>query len=222
VAPKQPRNAVPVYLEVGRKRVFAAAAEWPGWCRQGSGEQAAIEALAGAARRYAAVPKAAGIPFPRSDVFDIVERLPGDATTDFGAPGAIAKSEAKPLNGKELERVRALVAASWEVFERIAAKAPAELRKGPRGGGRDRDAIVEHVLDAESAYAPKIGVRLKRPPSSDRAAVRAFRDAILEAFLEPGADSTGAARRWPARYTARRIAWHALDHAWEIEDRSER
>jgi hypothetical protein len=31
-----------------------------------------------------------------------------------------------------------------------------------------------------------------------------------------------AGRRWPARYAAHRIAWHALDHAWEIEDRSER
>jgi len=27
--------------------------------------------------------------------------------------------------------------------------------------------------------------------------------------------------RWPARYAIRRSAWHALDHAWEIEDRSE-
>jgi len=27
-------------------------------------------------------------------------------------------------------------------------------------------------------------------------------------------------RSWPPRYAARRIAWHALDHAWEIEDRS--
>ena len=26
---------------------------------------------------------------------------------------------------------------------------------------------------------------------------------------------------WPVRYAARRIAWHVLDHAWEIEDKSE-
>ena len=30
-----------------------------------------------------------------------------------------------------------------------------------------------------------------------------------------------AGRKWPARYAARRIAWHALDHAREMEDRSE-
>jgi hypothetical protein len=28
-----------------------------------------------------------------------------------------------------------------------------------------------------------------------------------------------AEKGWPARYAARRIAWHALDHAWEMEDR---
>jgi hypothetical protein len=27
-------------------------------------------------------------------------------------------------------------------------------------------------------------------------------------------------KRWPARYAIRRSAWHALDHAWEIEDRA--
>ena len=25
---------------------------------------------------------------------------------------------------------------------------------------------------------------------------------------------------WPHRYAARRIAWHVLDHAWEMEDRA--
>jgi hypothetical protein len=26
---------------------------------------------------------------------------------------------------------------------------------------------------------------------------------------------------WPQPYAARRIAWHVLDHAWEIEDRTD-
>src|SRR5438067_302187 len=26
-------------------------------------------------------------------------------------------------------------------------------------------------------------------------------------------------RGWPVRYAARRMAWHVLDHAWEMEDR---
>ena len=147
-----------------------------------------------------------------------MERLPGDATTEFGAPGAIAKAESKRLTKKEAGRLSALVAASWTVFDRVVEKAPSSLRKGPRGGGRDRDAIVEHVLGAESAYARKIGLRLKQPPVGDAAAVRDYRNAIV-AGLRAGTKGavTGG---WPARYAARRIAWHALDHAWEIEDRS--
>jgi hypothetical protein len=39
---------------------------------------------------------------------------------------------------------------------------------------------------------------------------------LLEALQHPVAQA-----KWPPAYAARRIAWHALDHAWEIEDRSE-
>ena len=154
-------KSIPIYLEVGKHRVFASAAEWPGWCRSGRDEKAALEALADAAPRYAPVAKAARIAFAPGEGFDVVERLPGNATTDYGAPGAIAKSEFKRLTKKEAGRLSALVSASWTVFDRVVEIAPASLRKGPRGGGRDRDAIVEHVLGAEIAYAPKLGLRLK-------------------------------------------------------------
>jgi len=109
-----------------------------------------MEALANAQVRYAAVPKAARIAFTPTAGFDVVERLPGNATTEFGAPGAIAKAEARRLTKKEAGRQSALVAASWTVFDRAVEEAPQALRKGPRGGGRDRDAMVEHV-----AYAPE-------------------------------------------------------------------
>ena len=208
----------PVYLEVGKRRVFASAADWPGWTRAGKDEKSALDALAAAATRYAVVPKAARIAFAPGDGLTVVERLPGDATTEFGAPGAIAKAESKRLTKKQAGRLSALVAASWTVFDRVVEKAPSSLRKGPRGGGRDRDAIVEHVLGAECAYARKIGLRLKQPPVGDAAAVRDYRNAIV-AGLRAG--TKGAVPGgWPARYAARRIAWHALDHAWEIEDRS--
>ena len=26
--------------------------------------------------------------------------------------------------------------------------------------------------------------------------------------------------RWPVPYAARRIAWHVLDHAWEMQDKA--
>ena len=149
---------------------------------------------------------------------EVVERLPGDATTEFGAPGAIAKAESKRLTKKEAGRLSALVAASWTVLDRVVEKAPASLRKGPRGGGRDRDAIVEHVLGAETAYARKLGLRLQQPAAGDAAAVREHRNALV-AGLRAGTKGV-TERGWPARYAARRMAWHVLDHAWEIEDRS--
>jgi hypothetical protein len=82
-----------VYLEVGKRRVFASAADWPGWSRSGKDEALALEALAAAAPRYAHAAEAARVPFAPGSTFEVVERLPGDATTEFGAPGAIAKAE---------------------------------------------------------------------------------------------------------------------------------
>jgi hypothetical protein len=207
-----------VYLELGAHRVFASAADWPGWCRSGKDEKAALEALAVAAPKYALVAKAARIPFEPGTDFEVVERLPGDATTDFGAPGAIAKADMKRLTKKEAGRLSALVSASWTILDRTVEKAPAALRKGPRGGGRDRDAIVDHVLGAETAYARKLGIRLQQPAVRDAIAVREHRNAIV-AGLRAGTKGT-TEKGWPARYAARRIAWHSLDHAWEIENRS--
>ena len=210
--------ATPVYLEVGKRRVFASAAGWPGWARAGKDEKSALEALATAAPRYSPVAKAARIAFVPGGSLDVVERLPGNATTDFGAPGAIAKAESKRLTKKDAGRLSALVAASWTVFDRVVENAPATLRKGPRGGGRDRDEIVSHVLDAETMYARKLGLRLKQPAAGDSAAVREFRNAIV-AGLRAGTKGVTEGG-WPARYVARRMAWHVLDHAWEIEDRA--
>jgi hypothetical protein len=208
---------------VGKKKVFASALDWPGWCRAGRDEDAALAALATAATRYAVVARAAGVRFASTlaDEFEVVERLPGSASTEFGVPGAIAEYDHAPLKKAEAKRVAELVGAGWTVFDTVVAGAPAELRKGPRGGGRDRDKIVEHVLGADSGYARQLGLRLEVPERSDRAAVAAFRNAVLDvlrAAVGPAPPPTKG--RWPPRYAARRIAWHALDHAWEIEDRS--
>jgi hypothetical protein len=211
-----------VYLESGAKRTFACALEWPGWCRSGKREDQALEALAAAAPRYAVVAEGAGFPLPAGagEAFEVLERLPGTATTEFGAPDRQATGDDRPLSGGEADRLAALLRGSWTVFDRVVAAAPAELRKGPRGGGRDRDKIVAHVLGAEVGYASRLGLRLRQPPWEDRAAVAAFRDAILDGLRTPAAEGPRGGKRWPGRYAARRIAWHALDHAWEIEDRS--
>ena len=207
-----------VYLEVGRTRTFASAADWPGWCRAGKDERAALEALAAYTPRYAAVAALANVPFPaKATDLDVTERLQGNATTDFGAPGMPAKDETRPLTATEAGRLCDLVDAAWMFLDKIVAKAPPILRKGPRGGGRDRDAMFDHVLGAESMYARQIGIRIKQPDGQDRTAISAFRNAILEGLSDPNREA-----KWPIAYAARRTAWHVLDHAWEIEDRSEK
>ena len=116
-------------------------------------------------------------------------------------------------------RLAALVEAAWAEFDAVAAAAPEELRKGPRGGGRDRTKIVAHVDGADGAYAATIGAKGK---VDTRAQVEALRAAVLDVLRTPADGSPIAGKKWPPRYAARRIAWHALDHAWEIEDRTDR
>jgi hypothetical protein len=212
-----------VYLEVGTKRVFACALAWPGWCRSGKTENDALDALAAYAMRYAVAAREAGIAFPEAQwsAFRIVERLAGSAGyTDFGAPGAVPASDREPLTEAEATRQVALLRASWVVFDRVAAAAPAALRKGPRGGGRDRDQIMDHVLGAEVAYARKLGVKHRQPARDDAPAIAALRDDIVTALRAPSDGTPLVPKGWPPRYAARRIAWHVLDHAWEMEDRS--
>ena len=122
----------------------------------------------------------------------------------------------EPLTREEAARLAAILRAAWTILDDVVTSAPAELRKGPRGGGRDRDAIVQHVVAAEYAYARKLGLRdFRQPAAGDREAVATMRGAIAEALIGAAADSA-----WPPRYAARRLTWHVLDHAWEIEDRS--
>ena len=212
-----------VYVETGGKRVFACAVDWPGWCRVAKSEDLALETLAAYAPRYAPVAERAGIRFPTiaTDDLVVVERVAGSTTTDFGVPGSVTKGDARPIGGEEAERVAALVEASWRTFDEVVAGAPPELRKGPRGGGRDRDRIVEHVLGAEVAYARKLGLRHRQPDRDDTGAIAALRSDILQVLRSESKGEPVVEKGWPVRYAARRVAWHVLDHAWEIEDRSE-
>jgi hypothetical protein len=208
------------YLEIGEKRVFACALDWPGWCRSARSEELALEALRVHLPRYAPVAREAGLALPPgADAFDVGERLPGTATTDFGAPGAIATGDGRPIGVEEAGRLAALVEAAWTTLDRVARRAPADLRKGPRGGGRDRDGMVEHVLGAEAAYARKLGVRHRQPALGDGPAILALRAAIAAELRRPSDGAPPVPTAWPRRYAARRIAWHVLDHAWEMEDR---
>jgi hypothetical protein len=215
---------ISVTIEAMPKRTFATAADWPGWSRSGKTEELALEALAAYAPRYAIVAEAAHHRFaahPSAADLEIVERGEGSAGTEFGVPSRPTDHDGRPTDAEEAQRLVGLVEAAWVLFERTAGSAPEELRKGPRGGGRNTSKIVAHVLDADRAYADVIGIRTAGLDARDEAAIRAMRAAMLEVLRDARDGAPLAGKRWPARYAAHRIAWHALDHAWEIEDRSE-
>jgi hypothetical protein len=220
---------IPVYLELGSKRTFAGALDWPGWSRSGKDEAAALETLLNYGLRYAAVVRPAQLGFQApADVSELVveQRLDGDATTDFGAPGGIPPTDVSPIEDAELKRLQAILKGCWRTFdEAIEASKGKTLKAGPRGGGRDRQKIIEHVLGAEQAYLSRLGVKLMLPegvPLSTR--FDQCRQAVQEGLVsaahgELPARGPRGGEHWPARYFVRRAAWHVLDHAWEVEDR---
>ncbi len=212
---------IPVYLEAGDKKVFACSIDFPGWCRSGRDEEAALEALADYAPRYAEVAELAKVAFPGKVEFEVVERVKGKGATDFGIPNEVTGADAEPLTARQAARQVELMRAAWAVLDRVAKASPAELRKGPRGGGRDRDKMLDHVLGAEAAYARKVGVKHPQPKLGDTRAVNALRDELAETLGRASDGSPVVPKGWPPRYAMRRIAWHVLDHAWEMQDRAD-
>ena len=146
--------ALEVVLEVGTKRSFACSLWFPGWFGHGKTPDAALERLLAYRERYAPIASAAKVKLPSGRDLVVVETLAGDTTTDFGAPSRIAAAEASVPEAR-LRTLRRLHAACIESFDATAAAAPEELRKGPRGGGRDTSKVIAHVAEAEKAYASK-------------------------------------------------------------------
>jgi hypothetical protein len=221
VSPTPARLAVAI--EAGGKKAFASAIDWPGWSRSAKTEEAAVESLLAYAARYAPIADRAKLAFPASFEVIVEQRTKGGSGTDFGVPSALTlEADARPVDHEEADRLAAIVDAAWWVFDRVAAGAPAELRKGPRGGGRDRDKMVGHVIESDWYYGRELGLKVKQPNADDRPAVEAMRREMLDVLRQPSDGTPLAGRKWPQRYAARRIAWHALDHAWEMQDRSEK
>jgi len=216
-------DAIAAYLEVGSKRVFAGALDWPGWCRSGRTEDDARAALVSYAGRYAKIVEGVRPRFPgaaSADEIEIVERLEGDATTDFGAPGATPEADARPIGRADRARLLGILDACWWAFERVVAAADGrELAKGPRGGGRSVEKIVEHVIGAEGGYIRMIGRTLDASGLGIPAVAAALRAEVEIAIRDGVPPSARGGKRRPVRYYIRRSAWHLLDHAWEIEDR---
>ena len=191
-------------------------------------EEGALEALVAYAPRYAKVLGSLATTFSQPMAvaeLEVVERVTGGPTTDFGAPGSPAPTDDAPLAAGELERQLAILQAAWSAFDAAAAEAAGvTLRTGPRGGGRNLAKMVAHVRDAEAAYLVKLGSRRPDKTGSVNGMAR-IRSAALEtlAAVAEGREIAEPSRvrsRWSPRFFIRRSAWHALDHAWELQDRA--
>jgi hypothetical protein len=220
-------NQLNVYLEVGSRRTFAAAIDWPGWCRMGPDEATALQTLFDYGPRYARIlrPARLGFQVPNAvSAFAVVERLKGNATTDFGAPDLVPAGDTQPLNDMELRRLQTLLKACWRALDSTVERATGKtLRVGPRGGGRTLDGVAQHVLGAEIGYLSGLGGKVS-PSETPQPPLERTRQAILKTLVasahgEIAARGPRGGKRWSPRYFVRREAWHVLDHVWEIEDR---
>ena len=207
-----------IYVELGGKKAIAWSLEWPGWCRIRSSETAAVQALIDYESRYRLIAQRAGLDFAPGDLV-VVERLQGNANTAWGVPSVMASAESRAIDAATAQRYVALLRASWDILEEVVATSPQELRKGPRGGGRDRDEIRGHVIGAERTYARKIGVQHKPFEMDDKSALNAMRNEIADVLSKPSDGKPLVDGGWNASYAVRRITWHVVDHIWEIEDR---
>lgn len=209
------RNAV--LIEATDSKTFGSMLDWPGWSRSGKTEAAALDTLKDYTDRYRKVIELADLQQLPAN-FDVTDRIPGTGATSFGVPDHVHKVEYEPISLADAKRLIAILQACRAYFDDTGTRVSAELRKGPRGGGRDRDEIIEHVIQADRGYARRIGVRTAPFDSFDAGAI-ADRRAAADAALLELRDGHVKGKDWPMRYAVRRMAWHLLDHAWEMEDK---
>jgi len=229
-------NNIKVIIEVGKRHTIACAIDWPGWCRSGRDEKLALAALIHYGPRYAKVLSYAPLgayltkfkflaPADGSKL-SVIERFEGNATTDFGAPTIFLDADSAPISQEEFERFETFLRASWLTFDAAMQRAVGrKLQKGPRGGGRNLEKITRHVIDADQAYLRRLAWKHTRKKDQDLfSQFSQTRQAILSALRSaqngelPEHGPRGGVI-WSPRYFVRRVTWHILDHAWEIDDR---
>lgn len=210
-------------LEIGPKgkKVVAVAPDWPGLERGAKKEDAAIAKLLTYLPRYAPVAKLAGFDetFAAITTPHVVEHYPGTGSTDFwGISFAFSSFDHQPISREELERELTLMQACWTFFDHVRYRVSAELRKGPRGGGRDRDRIVRHTLANEMDWAGGLGLPNLYSENMTDEVINTHREAYCNGIRAFHAEGK-MAKKWPLRYLIRHTAYHTLDHAWEMEDK---
>jgi hypothetical protein len=227
-----PDGQVAVALEIGpKRRVFAHACDWVGWCRAGKDEPTALQALLAAAPRYGLVAARAGIPFAlpaNLEALVVVERVSGTATTDFGALSTLLANDTMPLDDAQISQLEHLLLAGWATLDDALKAVPAEQHDQKPERGRAPNALYHHVLEADMLHLSAFGAAFKPPTPASLDMLFEQEAKVREQFIahlraaprgQPFEPRRKQGFDWTPRFAARRAAWHALDHAWEFEDR---
>lgn len=125
--------------------------------------------------------------FEAAGALEIVEDRVGTGSTDFrGISFCPSSGEQGPMTEPELERGITLLQAGWASLDGVAERVSPEMRKGPRGGGRDRHQITRDTIRTESEdFAKQVGLKipeeaaltpegLRHHRETDVAAIRAY------------------------------------------------
>jgi hypothetical protein len=205
------------------KKAVAFALDWPGWSRGAKTPELALATLESYRERYRPVAVTAGLAaeFDAEGSLETIEDRVGTGSTDFwGISFSPSATEDDPMSAVELDRKIGLLQACWAYFDDVAERVSAELRKGPRGGGRDREQIVRHTVRNESEdFAKRLGLRIPEGAALTPEGLRAHRTAYVEAMRAYNAGEGRRMRTWTLPFLVRHSAYHVMDHAWEMEDK---
>jgi len=205
------------------KRSVAFSLDWAGWERGAKTAELAMETLESYRERYRPIADLAGMAgeFDAAGPLDVVEDRVGTGSVDFwGISFSPSSTEHGPMDEAELERAITLLRASWEFFDGVAARVSPEMRKGPRGGGRDRNRIIRHTIRNESEdFAKQVGLRIPEEAALTPDGLLQHRTTYVEAMRAYNAGEGKRMRSWTLPYLIRHSAFHTLDHAWEMEDK---
>lgn len=206
------------------KRTVAFAIDWPGWSRGAKSPELALETLEAYRDRYRPVATIAGMEdeLDAAGPLEIAEDMVGTGMTDFyGISFSPSSLEHEPMGAAELDRAIALLQACWTFFDDVAGRVSPELRKGPRGGGRDRELIIRHVIRNESEdFARRVGLRIPEEGALTPDGLRQYRADFIAAMRAFNAGEVERRpRSWTLPFLIRHSAYHTLDHAWEMEDK---
>jgi hypothetical protein len=205
------------------KKAVAFAVDWPGWSRGANSPEQALELLDAYRHRYRPVAATArrADEFDADGAIDVVVDGVGVGSVDFwGISFSPSSLEVEPMGHAELERKVSLLRACWSYFDEVAARVSEEMRKGPRGGGRDRDEIIRHTIRTESEdFAKRVGLRVGEGTALTRRGLQEYREAYVSAMHAYNGAGAKRMRTWNLPFLIRHSAFHTMDHAWEMEDK---